>query len=131
PLIVHGNMWTIYGLNTVQNKMKIPSITLIGIGVINIMISIYLLENTKLGLISIPLVSTILNVLYYLIFIPIYTCKNLDISIGTFYPHLYKTFLFSFTILIVGLNIKTYININSWVDFFVLGGIFGVFGIFI
>lgn len=131
PLIVHGNMWTIYGLNTVQNKIKLPSILLIGIGFINIIITTYLLNYTDFGLVIIPLVSTILNVLYYLFFIPIYACKNLNISKSTFYSHLVKTFLFCIIALIIALNIKSYIKINSWISFFLWGGIVGIIGIFI
>lgn len=131
PLIIHGNMWTIYGLIVTSNKLRTPSLVLIGVGIINITLSYLLLTYTDLGLPVIPLVNTAMNVLYYLLFIPIYISKQFKIKIFTFYPHIIKSMVFTVVFLLISFVFKRFINIHSWNDFFTWGSLFGILGLVI
>lgn len=129
PLIVHANMWTIYGLNIVFNRVKIPSIMLIFTGVFSTMLSIGILAFVSKSIYVLLIVSASFNILYYLGFIPIYASKQLNIEYWVFYNHIVKSILFSVLFIFLSLGIKRFINIDSWIEFFLWGGLFGIFGI--
>lgn len=129
PLIIHGNMWPVFGLNLALNKVKLPSIVLIVVGLLNIILSFCLVKFLNFGLYIIPLISTIINVVYYFYFVPIYAAKQIDAKKSTFLIPMLKSILFSVAFLFLGLAIKRYIHISSWSDFFLWGALFGVFGL--
>lgn len=118
PLLVHGNMWTIYGLNVTLNKQKKPSIVLILFGVLNIVL-VYLdhvlFEGDLISLISI---SSAVSVAYYLFYIPLYAARELQIGKFYFYSHMLKTFLFCIGGVVFGVVIKHSLSIHSWGEFF-------------
>lgn len=125
PLLVHGNMWTIYGLNMTLNKQKNPSITLILFGVLNIII--VCLEHVlfKGNLISLITISSLISVAYYLFYIPLYATRQLQIKKTYFYVHIFKTFLFCIGTLMLGMTIKDNLCIHSWGSFFLYNILFG------
>lgn len=131
PLVVHANMWTIYGLNIVLNKVRIPSLMLIFTGILNIAASIAILTFYYKNIYVLLIVSGIFNIIYYLGFIPIYASKQLNIKYKILYSHLIKSIFFSIIFVIITCYIKAHILINSWFKFFVWGGLFGILGVLI
>lgn len=131
PLLIHGNMWSITGLNTVLNKVKIPSIALIGSGLINIFLCFITLDYIDKNLFIIPLISSIISILYYLFFIPIYASEQLKIKKITFYPTIVKSIIFTLIFTIIGNYFKSFIVITTFYDLILWGGIFGVIGIIV
>lgn len=129
PLIVHANMWTIYGLNIVLNKVKIPSIVLIFTGLLSIIVTIGILVFRIESIYVILVISAVFNISYYLGFIPIYASKQLNIRFLVFYNHIVKSLLFSILFIFIGGYIKSNIYIDSWIGFFLWGGLFGIVGI--
>lgn len=125
PLLVHGNMWTIYGLNMTLNKQKNPSITLILFGVLNIVLVYFDHILLKGNLISLISISSFINVVYYLFYIPLYSTRQLGIKKIYFYSHMIKTFIFCLVVVIFGMIFKNSLYINSWGLFFFYNIIFG------
>jgi O-antigen/teichoic acid export membrane protein len=129
PLLVHGNMWTIYGLNIASNKVRIPSLILVLIGFLSIITCYITLKHIKLSVYIIPAICTFFSVGYYLFFIPLYACAQLRIEKFTFYKHILKTALFMLIALFIGGVAKQYILANTWLKFFEWASIFGVVGL--
>jgi O-antigen/teichoic acid export membrane protein len=131
PLIIHGNMWTVYGLNIVLNKVKIPSLVLIGFGVLNLIICYIALVVYNGSVYVLPLVSTIISVIYYFFFIPTYAAKQLKVKLYQFQIHILKAIFFAIVGVIVGMYFKQNVLITSWLGFFIWGGIFGFVGLLV
>lgn len=130
-MVIHGNMWSLTGLNVVINKIKIPSIVLIGVGLLNISISYIFLKYITKEVIIIPIINLILNVLYYLFFIPIYASIQLKISKTTFYITIIRSFITVTVLIVLGFLIQERIAINSWIDLLVAIVLYGLFGLMI
>lgn len=131
PLVVHGNMWTVYGLNIVLNKVRIPSLVLIALGFINVICCYVFIVFFNANVYIIPLVSAVISVLYYFFFIPIYAAIQLKIKKHTFHIHILKAILFSIVAVILGSFFKQYITIGSWLGFLLWGGFFGFIGLIV
>lgn len=113
-LILVGVVWPISNLNIVMNKVKKPSLFMIGNGILNIVSIMILLFFTDIGIYSIPITTMIISFFWFGIFIPIYPCKKLNIKINTFYSTILRT-LISVPIIIFICNIiKEKFIINSW-----------------
>lgn len=131
PLVIHANMWTIYGLNIVLNKVKIPSLMLIVVGIMSIFVSIVVLIVYSKSAYVVLIISGLFNIMYYMFFIPMYTSNQLGIKHGVLYNHLIKSLVFSMLFVLISIIIKQNIVISCWLEFFFWGGLFGVIGLLI
>ncbi len=131
PIIIHANMWTVYGVNIVLNKVKVPSLMLIVTGIVSVLMSVSVLTFYINSPFVVLIVSAVFNVIYYMGFIPVYASKQLGIRYNVLYNHLIKTLVFSIIFVLSGILFRRYIIINSWLEFFFWGGLFGVIGLFI
>ena len=66
-----------------------------------------------------------------MVFIPMYASNQLKIKYNVLYNHLIKTLAFSILFVLIGVFFKSYIMINSWLEFFFWGRLFGVIGLLI
>lgn len=130
-LIIIGVSWTLSNLNTVLNKVKIPSLYMILSGILNFIMVLFLTRKTNLGIYAIPLSSCFILLIWAGVFIPVYPCIVLNISKRTFYPSIIKAIISSIIIFLFTLFIKNYISIYSWLTLFVVCFIGGIFGLFI
>lgn len=119
PLLIHSSMWTVYGLNVMNNKVKWPAIVFIFFGLMNVLISYYVIKKTNLGLIGITSVSTILNIIYYMCFLPYYTAENIGVNRCTFYYHILKTIVFSLLVCCATYKFISNLIITSWFKLFI------------
>lgn len=131
PLIIHANMWILNSLNLMNNTIRIPSIILIIVGILNIVIIFTVNALIDIKLIHIVFISSVLNILYYMIFIPIYTANTVKIDLYSIYRYIIKSLFFCILFIIISLYIKKYIIINGWIDLFLWSCIFGTIYILI
>lgn len=75
---------TLAQVSVVVNKLKIPVLVSLGCGIISLGIEIILLKFTNLGIYAIVLPTTIIMVMRYIFFNPIYASYCLNISIKSF-----------------------------------------------
>lgn len=128
PLIIHGNMWSIYSANIVLNKVRIPSLILLVSGCLALLLSVLLTPYYNGNIYIVPLITTTVSILYYFVFIPCYTAKCLESNPIHLYNNIIKSLLMvSFFIFMVTL-IRPYIVILVWWDFFFWCAIFGFVG---
>lgn len=128
PLLIHSSMWTVYGLNLVNNKVRIPAIMLIFTGTLSVFITILTLKYTNVGAVAIPIISSSFSILYYLVFIPSYAAKKMNESYFIFYPHILRTLIYAVINLVIGSIIIKNINVENWLIFFGLVVIFEIIG---
>lgn len=122
-MLLIGVVWPISNLNIVMDKVKVPSLLVIVSGIGNIVAMILLVKYTTLGIFSILITTLVLTMIFYGVFIPVYPCKNLKIPYGTFYGPVVKMVVASSLMLLIIVPIHSIASINSWVDFFLYGGL--------
>lgn len=130
-LILVGVVWPISNLNIVMNRVKKPSLLMILNGVINITSMIFLINNSQLGILAIPLTTMFISFIWFGIFIPIYPCKSLSIRKTTFYPVIIRTIISVPIIILMASSIKKIFIVDSWIKLFIIGGLCGGIGLVI
>lgn len=130
PVLIHSMMWTVYGLNVTNNKIRVPALVLIGVGVLSVLITLVLLRYTSAGAYAVVGVSAALNGLFYLFFIPIYAARKMEYPARTFYPHILRSLLFAGLLALTCLPVKALFGarIGTWPGFFAAGILSAVLG---
>lgn len=128
-LILVGVVWPISNLNIVMNRVKKPSLLMIGNGILNIISMIALLTYSKIGIYAIPLTTMFISFIWFGIFIPTYPCKKLEIKKTTFYPAVIKTLISVPIIIAVGFFVKGFFTINSWISLILVAILCGILGL--
>lgn len=128
PLIIHGNMWCIYSVNVVVNKVKKLSIILLGFGVLNVFICVIWFNFLYESYLVIPVISVVINVIYYLVIVPVYTANNLDVKNNVLYKPILKSLFFSIIFVRLLFYVRNFVLIDSWFDLFFYSICFGCIG---
>ena len=128
PNFVISYIYTLYSINTVTNKLKVPVLVTFFIGIISVVITYILIKFTNLGVYAVAGVSSILVLCRILIFVPIYAAMNLKVKIITFYKPLIKSILVSTVIIGIFLIGKYFMQVRTWFDLILVVIIFGTIG---
>lgn len=126
PHLIIACTWILTNLNVALNKVKTPALFTIIIGGMNVIIAWFSVKVLKAPLISLPAISTILQIVWAGIFLPIYAAKELGISVGTFYPPLIKSLVASVLTFSLIHYFKQFLIMNNWSTFILWGIIFGI-----
>lgn len=116
PNLASAYIYTLYSINTVTNKLKIPVILTTFLGVISTIVTYILLRTTNLGVYAIAGVSSFILLARVLIFVPIYAARNLKVRWNTFYTQLLKSILVSVFMIVFFIIINNTFKINSWAN---------------
>lgn len=125
PHFIISCMWSLTNLNVVMNKVKFPAICTLICGSANLLISYIVFKVSNIGLISLPLISSVLQCIWIGIFIPQYVCRNLKIKWNIFYPPVIKAIVCSVVTIIIISIIKQKFILDSWFKFIIFGGCAG------
>ena len=117
PYLINGSINVLFNVNTILNKVKLPSIMLFVSGVLNVVLVLILIKFTDLGLLAIPISSSTLSVIRNIIFTPIYPAKCLGIKWNTFYSLIIRNILTTTILVCLFSLIKGFIHFNQWLDF--------------
>lgn len=118
PMIIGGSVNPIFGVFTITNNLKIPSLVLLISGIFNTFFIILLLKKTNLGFWAIPLVSAIQMTLRNFFFTTIYGALCLNQKWYTFYPSVFKGLLGMLVVVCCGLMFKHFVSVDNWQAFF-------------
>lgn len=113
-LMIVGVVWPIWNLNTVMNRVKVPSLLMVLSGLANVLLAMALIKATDLGLYSIPLAMMLTCLIWFGVFIPTYPCSELGVKKTTFYLPVVKTFFGGVIIYFISIAICNVITIDSW-----------------
>ncbi len=128
PNLVSSYIYTLYSINTVTNKLKLPVIVTLALGMVSVVITYILVKTTNLGVYAIAGVSSIILLLKVLIFVPIYAAKNLKVKKRTFYGTLLRASITSIVVMVIFAVINMNFDINSWTQLILCAVIAGGIG---
>ena len=114
PMIFGASINPVFGVFTITNKLKVPSLVLLGAGILNTAAIFILLKTTSLGIWAIPLVGAIQHALRNFFFSPTYAAYCLNLKWYTFYPNIFKCCVGLGITAIAGLLVKHCMPSNSW-----------------
>ena len=121
PMILGGSINPIFGLFSTANKLRVPSLVVLGSGLIQLVIILILIKTTSLGIWAIVITSMIQSILRNSIFTPIYGAKVLGRKWFTFYPTMFRGILGIIVVIAIGYVFKKCICIDTWGMFFLIG----------
>ncbi|HEM3164473.1 TPA: oligosaccharide flippase family protein [Streptococcus suis 92-1191] len=120
-MMIIGVNWPVLNLTIVTDKVKFPSIVLIGLGVLNILIVNLLISFTNLGVFAIVLSTLIITILFYGIAIPLYSSFIIKQPWSALYKPICQMIVATTVMLPVTLYIHSLFSIHSWKDFILSG----------
>lgn len=118
-------------LNSVCNKLRLPVLVSLGVGVLSTVIVLAVLFFGNIGAFGVYViagVSSILMSLRALVFIPLYSAHLLKQKWYVFYPPIIRGWLTFFANLIVFIIVNSFVTINSWLVFCCICLIVGIAG---
>ena len=115
-------------LSVVTNKLKTPVFVSLFLGFINIIIVVILIKYTNLGLYAVAGVSSILFIVRYLIFNPVYAAYVLKTKWYTFYGTIGKNILCLLLLTVIYKLISKYVILMNWQIFIPTMAFIGVVG---
>lgn len=128
PNLFSSYIYSLYSINTVTNKLKLPVMVTLTLSIISTVLVFVLLKTTKLGIYAVAGVSSVILILRVLIFVPVYAAKNLNAKWYTFYGALFKAILSSVIIVLLYIGIRKMISINTWLGLIIVAGVAGMIG---
>ena len=131
PHFIIGCMWSLTNLNVVMNRVKIPAMFTLSCGILNIIISYVIFKGFHPGLILLPVVSTMLQLMWIGIFIPLYACHNLGVKWNTFYQAVTRAFICAVPVFIIVYKLKNFFIFDNWYKFILFGGCSGIIALVI
>ena len=118
-------------LNSVCNKMKIPVLVALIVGVVSTGSVLLILNFTDTGSFGVYLIagiSSLLMSLRAILFIPIYSAHLLKQKKTTFYPPIIRGWIAFFVLIVIFSIANAVFTVNSWLSFILVCGICGVLG---
>lgn len=117
PLVINLAVYPLFAVNIAFNKIKIPSIVTLVLGVVNLMLAILLVTKTELGLYAIVLAGGIVLTIKNTIFLPVYTTYILDLPRFTFMRYHFLGIGFFLVSFVTAKYFSGFITIDSLLSF--------------
>lgn len=123
PMIFGGSVNPVFGIYSATNHLRIPSLVLLGAGLLNVSVIYLLLKTTNLGIWAIIIVSAVQGGLRNALFSPAYGAICLKRKWTTFYPTMFRGIMGMSMVMIIGYTFKQVVEVNSWFLFFLSGAV--------
>lgn len=121
PMICGGSINPIFGIFSVTNKLKIPSLVVLGAGLLQILVIFVLLKTTSLGIWAIVGVSALQGLIRNSLFSPSYGAICLGKRWTTFFPTMFRGIAGVLVVVIIGVFYRHVFLVDSWLSFLVAG----------
>ncbi|PEK30733.1 hypothetical protein CN603_19690 [Bacillus toyonensis] len=128
PMLCDTIINPLFNVNTITTRVKIPVITNLIIGILNICIVYLLVKYTNLGVFAVAGVSAIMVLLRMILFVPVYSAHILKVKWSTFYGVLLRGGLSLMILTVVFMLIHNLTNITSWFSLIIICMLAGMFG---
>jgi len=109
----------LYGIYTITDNRKIPTLVLLVTGIANMILVFVLLKYTHMGVYAIAISSAITLGLRNIIFTPIYGAKCLNLKPTTFFPVIIKGIVGIAIVVFFGLLSRIFMTHITWITFFI------------
>lgn len=130
-LIFTSGTQCLFNVFTVTNKLKINSILILLSGVVSTTIVFILLKNTNMGIYAIAGVSSVISLIRNLAYVIPYSAKYLGFKWNSFFTEVLTSALSVILIVAVGIFLKRYIEISSWISLILICSITSIIGLLI
>lgn len=107
-------------LNSVCNKLKLPVLVALGVGVVSIAITVFVINVYDLGDNNVYVIagtSSVLMSLRAFFFIPIYSAHLLKQKLTSFFPSMLRGWLAFFVLVVIFTAIRNLIALDTWLVF--------------
>ena len=125
PHCIIGCTWILSYLNTALNKVKTPAIFLVFCGFVNILTVYIVYTFFSVGVEFIPLISSVLQIIWAGVFFPLYSSKLLAVPQKTFFIAPFRGVVGCLVGILLTLLFKGLFKISTWLQFFCVAIIVG------
>ncbi len=122
PMIFGGSVTPAFGLFARANRLRIPSLLLLGAGILNTLVVFILLKTTNLGIWAIALTGAVQGGLRNALFTPIYGAKCIGQKWNALFPTMFKAICGLGIVVGVGYTIKIFMPTDTWINLLVTMG---------
>ncbi|MBT1169962.1 oligosaccharide flippase family protein [Bifidobacterium sp. SO4] len=126
PLIASSIISVIVNVYITTNKLRVPALVLLGVGVVNLSFVLILLTFTDLGVWTVPIVGMTTQLLYYVGFQPIYAARCLNLPWHTFYKAIALSSACTITMVAACLLYRSIFEVHGWIQLIIAGAICSV-----
>lgn len=127
--LFNSGVTILFNVFTTVNKVKYNSFAMLISGVISICATLALIKFTNWDLYAVAGVSSVVTICKNLFFTIPVTSRMLGFKWYQFYPQVGVSMVCSALIIAVGMLVRLFIPVDSWIMFFVTCGIVGVIGL--
>ncbi|RAS80490.1 hypothetical protein A4U60_14675 [Priestia endophytica] len=106
---------------TAVNRLKLPALTTIFLGIINLLLAIFLSGPVGLGLYGIVISSASVLILKNLIFTPLYSSYVTGQVYRVYYKGIFQPLIGAFIVIIFSMSIQYFYIIENWLDLIAVG----------
>lgn len=103
-------------LNITINKVKIPALVTVFMGIINVILILIFTEVLNIGIYGVALSQLIINGIRGFLFFPIYSSRELNIQYKTFFPAIIFCPIITLVTSCISLLIIIFVPPNTWVN---------------
>ncbi|RYZ98793.1 MAG: hypothetical protein EOP47_18450 [Sphingobacteriaceae bacterium] len=114
PLPINLGVQPLFSLNRAFNKVKIPGLFTLAMGIANLVLAVCLVKYTTLGLWGVAIASGIVLTLKNFVFMPLYVASNMKIRSTTFFKASLSSLLITGTALALTLFYPGVFKLNNW-----------------
>lgn len=125
PYLFTSCFWITTSVNTAMNRVKIPAIATLIIGVSNVLIQL-LFGIFHVDYISLPIICSSMQIVWTGVFMPLYLSKTTQTKWHYYFQPMLKLLGISIFVYALTFALKEFIFLNSWFKFVVFGGLTGV-----
>lgn len=115
PLPINLGMQPLFSLNRAYNKVKVPGIFTVLMGMLNLLLAIGLVKYTSLGLYGVAIASGFVLTTKNFIFMPIYIAQNMGINRWTFFRSSGSSIILLSIAVSIGYFYPKFFHIHNWV----------------
>lgn len=119
----------LYGAFSITNKVKYNSIALLSGGALSTLITLGLLNCTKLGVFAVAGVSCIIGICRDIFFTVPVTTHLLGLKWYTFYPQVLQSVVSCAVDIGIGALVRQFIPVGTWFTFFLTCGVIAILGL--
>lgn len=116
PMIFGGSVNPVFGLFATTNKLRIPSLVLLGAGILNTLVVFILLKTTNLGIWAIALTSAVQGGMRNALFTPIYGARCIGQKWNALFPTMFKAICGLGIVAGVGYVAKAFMPTDNWIN---------------
>ena len=126
PHCIISCIWVLNNVIVAINKMRVPAFYLLGSGVVNIIVSVVACKLFDCGMVVVPLVSTLLQIIWVGVFMPVYVSKKLNLKWTTFYSGIVRGVMGCFLAWTIATAANSLFVPDSWVKLIGVGMCAGI-----